>query len=141
MASGNPLSRAWKSAPTRKSLRNPFPEGVGFFTVPLAVYDAGLVAQMKPSESTRYFTLCRVTNFNYTKPVRISLSKLRQLDGVSERAAWYIHRRLHEWGLILIEKTSPFTYRLVVQPEQWNVDRFPLLKPTLVRRAELSVET
>lgn len=140
MASGNPLSGAWKSAPSRKSLRNPFPDGVGFFMVPFAIFDTGLVAQMKRSESTRYFTLCRVTNFNYTKPVRISLENLRQLDGVAERTAWHVHRRLHEWGLILIEKTSPFTYRLVVNPKDWHLDRFPLLKPTLVRRADLSVE-
>jgi hypothetical protein len=141
MASGDSLSGAWKSAPARKSLRNPFPDRVGFFMVPLAVYDTGLVAQMKPSEALRYVTLCRVTNYNYTKPIRMSLEKLGHLDGVSERAAWYIHRRLQEWGLILIEKTSPFTYRLVVQPEDWHLDRFPLLKPRLVRRAGLSVET
>jgi hypothetical protein len=140
MASGNPLSGMWKFESTRKSLRNPFPRGVGFFTVPLAVYEKGLVAQMKPSEALRYFTLCRASNYNYTQPVPISLKRLRQLDGVSERTAWYVHRRLAEWGLILIEKTSPFTYRLVVQPGDWHLDRFPLLARKLVRKAGLSVK-
>ena len=141
MASGNPMSGPLKSAPVRKSLRNPFPSGVGFFFVPLAIYETGLVSQLKPSEALRYFTLCRVTNYNYTKPIRMSLEKLRQLDGLSERVSWDIHRRLQEWGLILIEKTCPFTYRLVVQPEDWHLDRFPLLQTKLVRRAGISVET
>lgn len=98
--------------------KNPFP-GAPFFIVPTALYDAGLAPLMRPSQIIRYITLLRTANYNYYRPTQIGFSDLERLDGISKRAARDAHIKLAEYGLILVEKTNPFTYRLV-DPRDWH---------------------
>lgn len=112
-------ARKTDTATARPPLRrNPFP-GESFFIVPIALYETGLARLMRPSQFIRYITLLRVSNYNYNEPISISFSSLERLDSVSKRAARDAHTKLKEYGLILIEKTNPFTYRLVY-PNAWE---------------------
>ena len=105
--------------PRRHNSRNPFPED-HFFFVPLALHDTGLARQMGHGEFKRYVTLLRLANYHYGKcRIQTSLESLWEADGVSVRAAWYVHRKLQERGLIHIEKTKPFAYHLV-PPGLWQ---------------------
>ena len=75
-----------------------------YFSVPIALYDAGLARCLRPAEFKRYCTLLR---------------ELRKLDGISERASWRINRKLQEYGLIRVLPARPFTY-LLNRPESWR---------------------
>jgi hypothetical protein len=109
--------RVRSGRPGRK-LRNPFPDE-HFFTIPLRLLDRGLVAAMSGSEVKRYLTLLRLSNYQYgSRKIKRELKTLRELDGVSNRRAWHVNRRLQERGLVILEDTKPITYHLVL-PDNW----------------------
>ena len=118
------------------SKRNPFP-GETFFMVPTALYETGLARLMRPSQFKRYITLLRVANYNYNEPIPISFSSLERLDSVSKRAARDAHIKLQEFGLILVEKTNPFTYRLI-HPNAW--ENIGPIRPILRKARALQVQ-
>jgi hypothetical protein len=106
-------------APRKKqSKRIPFP-GETFFAVPTALYDRGLIPNMRPCEVTRYFTLLRFANYRCNREFSATFEDLKRLDGISERAARDAHIKLKERGLIQVNRdTLPFTYTLV-SPSSW----------------------
>jgi hypothetical protein len=98
--------------------RNPFPDE-HFFPVPLRLLDRGLVAAMSGSEVKRYLTLLRLANYEYgSRKIKRDLKELGELDGVSNRRAWQVNRKLQERGLVVVEDTKPITYHLVL-PDNW----------------------
>ena len=114
---------------------NPFP-GKPFFFVPIALYEKGTARLLRPAQFIRYVTLLRLLNYNYNKPFSVSLSKLEELDGISTRAARDALTKLQEFGLVRVERTNPFTYRLV-HPQEWE-DIGPI-RPTIKRSRSLEV--
>ncbi len=120
-----------------RSKRNPFPDE-HFFTVPIALYDSGLVHRMRPSQVIRYVTLLRLANYLSTPEISIDLRSLEQMDGVSTRAARDAHIKLQEYGLIRVAKANPFTYTLI-SPAYWE-ENFGGIKPTFRRYRSLKVE-
>jgi hypothetical protein len=98
--------------------RNPFPDE-HFFPVPLRLFKGGLVAAMSGSEVKRYLTLLRLANYEYgSRKIKRDLKELGELDGVSNRRAWQVNRKLQERGLVVVEDTKPITYHLVA-PDAW----------------------
>ena len=126
------------STPGRpRSKRNPFPDEP-FFMVPIALYDSGLVHQMRPSQVIRYLTLLRLANYLSTPEISINLRSLEQMDGVSTRAARDAHIKLQEYGLIRVAKANPFTYALI-SPAYWEED-VSRIRPKFRRDRSLKVE-
>jgi hypothetical protein len=126
-----------KPADKSKNKRNPFP-GEPFFMVPIALYDYGLVRQMKPSEVIRYMTLLRIANYRSSVDIHVSLESLAEMDGIAPRTAWLAHRKLQERGLIGISKIKPHIYR-VLPASQWPDDlrmkpRFKSIGPLKITR-------
>jgi len=120
----------------RNNGRNPF-TNERFFFVPLALYD-GWLQLLKPSAIIRYITLCRLSNYYFSRPFSVSLDDLRALDGISERAALAATQKLVEFGLISCSKTTrPFEYQLV-PPSLWPEP--PMLKPQFNHKQRLAVE-
>jgi hypothetical protein len=106
--------------------------------VPIALYDSGLVHQMRPSQVIRYLTLLRLANYLSTPEISINLQSLEQMDGVSTRAARDAHIKLQEYGLIRVAKANPFTYALI-SPAYWEED-VSRIRPRFRRDRSLKVE-
>jgi hypothetical protein len=106
--------------------------------VPIALYDSGLVHQMRPSQVIRYLTLLRLANYLSTPEISINLRSLEQMDGVSTRAARDAHIKLQEYGLIRVAKANPFTYALI-SPAYWEED-VSRIRPRFRRDRSLKVE-
>jgi hypothetical protein len=103
----------------RNRTRYPFVDRSFFFSLPLALIDSGLAAQMTGAEFKRYVTLLRIANYQYGNPeIRVSFGELEKLDGLSSRTARDITSRLAERGLIKISRTQPLTVTLVA-PSCW----------------------
>jgi hypothetical protein len=120
------------SKPSRHPNRNPFPAH-HFFPVPIRLYDDKWAAWMGFSEFKRYLTLLRLANYSYgSTEIRRGLKELEELDGVSTRSAWRVHRRLQEAGLIRIRKTRPQTF-VLVDPLDWPL---PPVKQVGVHKVE-----
>ncbi len=112
-------STTFSKVQRQRRRRNPLP-GAPFFPVPIDLYNKGLVCCLTESELKRYLTLLRLGNYGYGNDMVIaSLAQLKKLDGVSERAAWLVNRRLQEFGLIQVLKSRPFCY-LLLRPKSWR---------------------
>lgn len=93
---------------------------------------------MKPSQFIRYVTLLRVANYRSSTEISINMRSLKELDGVSTRAARDAHIKLQEYGLIRVAKTNPFTYTLI-PPAFWGKNSGNL-RPTFKKGRSLRVE-
>jgi hypothetical protein len=99
--------------------RNPFPDEP-FYCVPIKLHECGLARELTGSEFKRYITLLRLANYHKRKHFRVTLTRLRELDGVSPRRAHEVHPKLQKRGLILVERnTNPYTY-VVLLPSEWR---------------------
>lgn len=128
---GQKLSGRWHN-------RDPFP-GVHFFKVYLHLFDTGLIRVMSGSETKRFLTLLRLSNYKYGRQeFRIGLKELRDWDGVSERRAFHVNAKLLEHGLVEIKGTRPTTY-VLKHPDSWSVP-WPKSRPRPARVAEASSE-
>ena len=124
--------------PSRESRRNIFSDITPFFTVPIHLYESGLVAILKPCAVLRYVTLCRLANYRSNHEISYSMEELEKRDGVSPRSARHVNCKLQEYGLIHISKSKPMTYRIERDPTYWAIDS--PLRPVLRRGARLNVE-
>jgi hypothetical protein len=118
--------------------RNIFRDGVPFFTIPIAIYDMGAARALKDSHLKRYVTLCRLANWSSSKEISVTMQQLHEWDGVAPRTARLAHIKLQELGMICVEQTKPFTYRIVVYPDYWKLpSEWP--KPKLSRSLAVRV--
>lgn len=103
--------------------RNPriiFPDNP-WFDVSSELYTSGLARAMTPAQFMRYATLRYLANEARKNEVQVSLRRLDELDGISDRRSHEVHPRLVEMGLMLMEREKkPYKYILLL-PSEWKI--------------------